>query len=227
MITIVCGEDNSSSRLFYADKIKEFKERGFNIENIAPEELKNLKDGHSDKTLFGSTTVYSIENLHKAYTRRKKELNDLLNQLSGSKDLSLITWEDSISKRDLGVTARVNIREFRPEKNIFKLLESCYPGNLKDFVYTLNKVRSKSNDFFVFIMLSRHIKKLLLYQLDVRDPNLAPWQESKIYNQQKFWNYQKLLDFYNSLILLDVLIKKGKTPFNVFNYIETLSVYYL
>lgn len=226
MIAIVCGEDSSASRTYFSEKINEFKLKGVQMVNIAPEDLKGLLHGYADKTLFGSTTAYTVQNLHKAFAHKKKELNEILDHLS-AKDISLTIWEDGISKRDMGITARVYIKEFRPEKNIFKLLESCYPNNLKEFVYTLQKVRNKTNDFFVFIMLTRHIKKLLLYQLGVKPSNLASWQEAKLYNQLKTWPNDKLLDFYDKLILFDVLTKKGRTPYSVFSYIETLSAYYI
>jgi len=141
--------------------------------------------------------------------------------------LVILIWEDSISKRDLGITADVRFKEFRPDKNIFKLIESCYPTNLKSFIYTLNEIRTKTNDFFVFIMLSRHIKKLILYQHGIMPTNLQTWQKIKLEYQQKYWKQELILDFYDKLITLDSLIKTGKTPFKVFDYLETLSVYYL
>ena len=226
MITIVCGEDSAASRTYFSEKINEFKLKGIELVNIAPDDLIGLLHGYADRTLFGSTTVYTLQNLYKAFARKRKDLNNVLDQLS-TKDLTIIIWEDGISKRDMGITAKIYIKEFRPEKNIFKLLESCYPNNLKEFVYTLQKVRNKTNDFFVFIMLTRHIKKLLLYQLGVKPSNLASWQEAKLYNQLKTWPNDKLLDFYDKLILFDVLTKKGRTPYSIFSYIETLSAYYI
>ena len=227
MITIICGEDISSSRLFFAGEIANFKSKGFEVKSITSEELKYLESGYAYKTLFGSTTIYISENTHKSYARNKKALNTLLNTLSKNKDLVILIWEDSISKRDLGITADVRFKEFRPDKNIFKLIESCYPTNLKSFIYTLNEIRTKTNDFFVFIMLSRHIKKLILYQHGIMPPNLQTWQKIKLEYQQKYWKQELILDFYDKLITLDSLIKTGKTPFKVFDYLETLSVYYL
>lgn len=227
MIQIICGEDNSSSRMYFADEIANFKSKGFEVKGIASEELKYLENGYIDKTLFGSTTIYISENIHKAYSRNKKTLNELLNNISKNKDLILLIWEDSVSKRDLGITASVNFKEFRPDKNIFKLIESCYPSNLKSFINTLNEIKAKTNDFFVFIMLSRHIKKLILYQLGIMPANLQSWQEIKLSNQEKYWKSDLIIDYYDKLIAIDSLIKTGKSPYTVFAYIETLSAYYL
>ncbi len=227
MITIVCGEDNSSSRLFFSGEIENFKSKGFEVKSLASEELKYLENGYIDKTLFGSTTIYISENTHKAFGHNKKALNTLLNTLSKNEDLVILIWEDSISKRDLGITADVRFKEFRPDKNIFKLIESCYPSNLKSFIYTLNEIRTKTNDFFVFIMLSRHIKKLILYQHGIMPPNLQTWQEIKLSNQEKFWKSDLIIDYYDKLISIDYLLKTGKSSYKVFEYIETLSTYYL
>ena len=227
MITVVCGEDNSASRLYFVNEIVNFKSKGYEAKQIAPEEIKYLESGYEDYTLFGSRTIYTNENIQKAYTRNKTKLNDLLNTLSKNKELNILIWVDSVSKRDLGITAPINVKEFRPDKNIFKLLESCYPTNLKNFVYTLNEIKTKNNEFFIFLMLSRHIKKLLLYQLGIKQSNIQQWQEIKINQQQKNWKKEKLIDYYDKLIGIDSMIKLGKSPYGMFAYIETLSAYYL
>ncbi|MFH1827537.1 MAG: hypothetical protein ABH812_03915 [bacterium] len=227
MITIICGEDTSSSRHYYADKINGFKEKGLSVENLTPDQLKSLKGGFIDKTLFGSTTAYVCQNAVKFYSRKKKDLNDLLNNLSKEKDLILLLWEGGLSKRNLGITSNIVYKEFRPEKNIFKLLESCYPKNINQFIFTLNSIKNKNNDFFVLLMLIRHIKKLILYQLGDKPKNLQMWQENKLNYQQKYWDKDKLLAYYDKLIQIDPLIKRGSSPYNIFKYIEIVSSYYL
>ena len=227
MITLVCGEDNSASRLYFASEIANFKTKGFVAKQIASEDLKYFESGYEDYTLFGSRTFYINENIQKAYTRNRTKLNDLLSTLSKNKELQVLIWVDSVSKRDLGITASINVKEFRPDKNIFKLLESCYPTNLKNFVNTLNEIKTKNNEFFIFLMLSRHIKKLLLYQLGIKQSNIQQWQEFKIDQQQKNWKKEKLIDYYDKLIGIDSMIKLGKSPYGMFAYIETLSAYYL
>lgn len=227
MITLICGEDNSASRLYFASEISKFKSKGFEPKQILSENLKYLVNGHEDYSLFGSRTIYTNENIQKAYTRNKPKLNALLNTLNKNKELNILIWIDSVSKRDLGITAVINVKEFRPDKNIFKLLESCYPTNLKNFVYTLNEIKTKNNDFFIFLMLSRHIKKLLLYQLGIKQSNIQQWQEIKLDQQQKNWKKEKLIDYYDKLIGIDSMIKLGKSPYGIFAYIETLSAYYL
>lgn len=227
MITIICGEDNSASRLYFANEIASFKSKGYVAKQIASEDLKYLKSGYEDYTLFGSRTIYTNENIQKAYTRNRTKLNDLLNTLSKNKELNILIWVDSISKRDLGITAPIYVKEFRPDKNIFKLLESCYPTNLKNFIHTLNEIKTKNNEFFIFLMLSRHLKKLLLYQLGIKQSNIQQWQEIKLDQQQKNWKNEKLIDYYDKLIGIDSMIKLGKSPFGMFAYIETLSSYYL
>ena len=227
MITLVCGEDTSASRLYFANEIASFKSKGYIAKQIASEELKYLESGYEEYTLFGSKTIYTNENIQKAYIHNKNKLNDLLNTLSKNKELNILIWVDSVSKRDLGITAPINVKEFRPDKNIFKFIESCYPTNLKNFINTMNEIKTKNNEFFNFLMLSRHIKKLLLYQLGIKQPNLQRWQEIKLDTQQKNWKKEQLIDYYDKLIGIDSMIKLGKSPYSMFAYIETLSTYYL
>ena len=96
MITIVCGEDNSASRLYFANEIANFKSKGFEAKQIGSEEIKYLESGYEEYSLFGSKTIYINENVQKAYTRNKTKLNDLLNVLSKNKELNILIWIDSI-----------------------------------------------------------------------------------------------------------------------------------
>lgn len=227
MVTVVCGEDNSASRLYFANEIANYKSKGYEAKQIESEELKYLESGYEEYSLFGSRTIYINENIHKAFARNKTKLNDLLNVLSKHKELNILIWIDSISKRDLGISANVYIKEFRPDRNIFKFIESCYPSNLKNFVNIMNEIKTKNNEFFIFLMLSRHIKKLLLYQVGIKQSNIQKWQEIKIDQQQKYWKKEQLIDYYDKLISIDSMIKLGKSPYGMFAYIETLSAYYL
>lgn len=227
MITLICGEDNTASRLYFVNEISNFKNKGFEPKYLESEGLKYLIDGHEEYSLFGSRIVYTNENLHKAFTRNKKGLNYLLNTLLKHKELNVLIWEDSISKRNLGIDANIIIREFRPDKNIFKFIQSCYPTNLKNFLNIMHTIQTKNNEFFIFLMLSRHLKKLLLYQLGIKQAGMQNWQEAQIDIQQKKWKKEKLIDYYDKLITIDSLIKLGKSPYNIISYIETLSAYYL
>jgi len=227
MLTIICGEDSISSRDYYVKEVNKYKELGLEISNIYPKEIKNIFTGVSVQSLFGQNIIYCTENLNKFINKKNISVLNILKEISSDKNLILLDWENEISKRDLKYSEKSRIIEFRPNKNIFKLLESCYPANLKEFLSILNEISHKMSEYLILIMLIRHIKKLLLYKINGKVENLAYWQLKQIAYQSKLWSKDALIVFYDKLINIEILEKIGKNPYSVKNYIELLSVYYI
>jgi hypothetical protein len=227
MLTIICGEDNVNSRNYFLNELKKLKESGNEIKNIYPKEIENIFTGVSVETLFGQQVVYAVENLNKYINKKSKSIIDILYKIAGDEKTILIDWEDETQKRFLKYTDKVKIVEFKPDKNIFKLLDQCYPSNLKEFISTFSQIVQKTNEYFILIMLTRHIKKLLLYKINIKPQDVAYWQEKRLIYQSKFWLKETLINFYNKLIDIEVSEKIGKNPYGIKNYIEMLSCYYI
>jgi len=195
MITIVCGEDNISSRNCFLNEIKKYKNSGYDVKNIYPKEILNILTGISIQTLFGQNIVYTVENLNKLINKKNLKIVSVLKKISKDKGVHLVDWEDEVQKRGLKFADGAKVIEFKPSRNIFKLLDQCYPSNLKEFLTTYNQIINKTNEYFVLIMLIRHIKKLLLYKINQKPQNVAYWQEKKLIFQSKFWLKDKLVSF--------------------------------
>lgn len=229
MLTIICGEDSISSRNYFTDQQKLLKEKDFEITNIDYHQVLELDEtGSSDSSLFALKRAYFTNSLNKKVFKKMGERNEKkIKAIVDSKNIQVFDWEEETTARDLKVIKGAIIKEFKPSQNIFKLLDSCYPGNLKTFISILNTVSESTEDIFIFIMLSRHMRNILSAKLGEKIPKLASWQLVKLSNQAKYWEEKNLINFYQGLHRIDVNSKTNGTPYSVKKSLDILACYYL
>lgn len=229
MLIIICGEDNVASRDYFLELLNKYKERGYEVRNISFEEITNLKDlDNVFRNLFGFKQIFATENLNKRFGRKRSaDLTNLLKKIDQSKELILLDWEDSVSARELKLSKIGIVKEFKPQRNVFKLLEACYPSNLASFSRILGEISGPRSEMFIYIMLTRHIRSLMLAKEGESFPQLQTWQKQRIFRQAKHWKRENLITFYQKLLGLDISLKTGKSPFNLRNAIEVLCCYYI
>ena len=226
---VICGEDNAASREYFVSLLNKYREKGYLPQNVALDDLKILVGGNSQApNLFGLKQLYNIENLNKKLGRAKnEELASMLKKIDQNKEFILIDWEDSTPSRDLKIRRLGTIKEFKPSQNVFKLLDACYPANLASFNRILNEVATPRSEVFIYIMLTRHLRSLLLAKEGELSSRLQPWQKQRIIRQTQHWDRSNLLTFYQKLLGIDITLKTGKNVFGIKASIEILSCYYI
>lgn len=229
MITIICGEDSIASRNYLTDQQKILKEKDFEIVNIDYHQVLELDEtGSSESSLFASKRAYFTQSLNKKVFKKMSERNEKkIKAIIAAKEIQVYDWEEETSSRDLKTIKGIIIKEFKPNQNIFKLLDSCYPGNLKTFITTLQTLSESTEDIFIFIMLARHIRNILITKIGDKIPKLMSWQIAKLSNQAKYWKLENLINFYQGLHRIDVNSKTNGTPFSVKKSLDILACYYL
>ena len=226
MLTIICGEDTVASRAHLQEEIETYRKNNYEILPISPEQLSEIPQEHSESlSLFGLKKAYIVENLNK--TLKRGSSDRLLATLNALKDTHLLIWEDGVSKRELKLQKVGSIKEFKAGENIFKLLDSCYPENLSAFVKMLDTLATPQNEMFLFIMLQRHMRNLVLVAMDKPPASLQAWQVGKLRGQSSRWNTNSLVDFYDKLIKLEIGLKTGSSSYSLKRSMEMLSCYYL
>lgn len=229
MLTIICGEDSIASRNYFIDQQRLFKEKNFEIVNVDYHQVLELDEtGSSEISLFSSKRVYFTQGLNKKVFKKMSDRNEKkIKEIVASKEIQVFDWEEETSSRDLKSIKGITVKEFKPDKNIFKLMDSCYPGNLKTFIDTLNTLSESTEDIFIFIMLARHIRNILITKMGEKIPKLMSWQIGKLANQAKYWDLKNLINFYQGLHRIDVNSKTNGTPFSVKKSLDILACYYL
>ncbi len=229
MLFIVCGEDNVASRDYFLELQQEYIEKGNDVRKVAAAELETvLADSSAGPNLFGQQQVFLTENVDKAVSRKKgNKAFELLEKIGRIKDVALLDWEDGVGQRELKIATLGKVKEFKPSTNIFKLLDACYPSNLQSFINLLQSVSTPQNEMFIYIMLRRHFRNLLLVSAKADMPGLQAWQAGKLKRQASLWQTDKLVSFYDRLISLDISLKTGKNAYSLRHSLELLSCYYL
>ncbi len=231
MLTIVCGEDIATARNNFLSLKEKYKEKGYLLQDIelaaVPDVYKNAQ-GFVD--LFGRESVYVTNNLSSSYKGRiKTEIKEIIAKISTDQKFHILDWEVGKSAYDLSAIKKItsSFFEFKLSKTIFQLLDAAYPGNLKEFLTTLNIVSASQDIIFIYTLLWRHVRKMILAQKNVFDNKTQPWQRGRITSQARVWKEHQLLNFYSGLIRIDYGMKTGSSTFDIKESIEILGCYYL
>jgi len=228
MLTIVCGEDSVTAYNYFYNLKKQFKEKDYETYDIEPANISEITSwrGESD-SLFALKKAFFIQNLNKKTNKKNSGQLKIINQLINNKDIEVISYEEAVPARFLKFGEKAVKKEFKISENIFKLLDACYPNNLKSFITLLSSVKTNVDEIFIFIMLTRHIRNLLTIKIDPGSSKLAPWQASKLKHQATLWHVDKLTAFYHSFHNIDLSIKTSGSPYSPCKSLDILSCYYL
>lgn len=237
MLTIICGEDIVESRNYLSQIKGEYKKRGDEVTNLSPQEIPDILKWRGDNlNLFSSKFIFITEHLEALIIRKRgkkstkkatvKTLEDMVLEIANRKDIELIDWEEKAG-REVKLKDFAKVKEFKPSKSIFKLLEACVPGNLAVFVQTLSIIAKSQDEIFIFIMLYRHIRTLLLAYEGVFANTIQSWQRHNLTSQAKHWTQNNLSDFYEGLYRIETTTKSGTNPFGVKKSLEILACFYL
>ncbi len=148
-----------------------------------------------------------------------------MKKLIDDKSTTIIDWEEK-SGREIKLKPS-EIKEFKLSNTVFQLQEACYPGNLKTFIKSLNTVSETQDEGFIFTMLSRHIRTLLLTKTDQLPTSVPFWMKKKFLDQTNRWSLEGLLGFYEGIARLDSSIKTSNNLYGIKGSLELLSCYYL
>lgn len=227
MITVICGEDILSSRNYYHTLKGEYRHKGREIKEISPADIPELQKWLGNApTLFGEPAVFFTEHVNKKITRTSQDLKKNLEVIANNPSTALVIWEE-VSARELKFGKLVKVKEFKPQSSIFKLLDLCLPGKKMEFLEAYRSVSTYTDNTFIFLMIVRHVRKLLLATSGVFDKAIPSWQKGKLSSQAKAWNFEKLIAFYESLHKIDVGLKTGSTPYSPRQSLDILVVHFL
>lgn len=228
MLTIICGEDSVASRDYFLGQQKIFAEKGFEIVNIDYRRVLELDQSEaSSASLFTQKRVFFTSDLNKKVLKKLNvKTEKKIKNIISSAGIQLFDWEEETTSRDLKSIKGIVIKELKPSQTIFKLLDSCYPGNLKQFISGLKIISESSPDIFIFIMLARHMRNILIIKSGEKIPKLASWQMAKLSNQAKYWRLENLMNFYQGLHRIDVN-SKTSSPYSIKKSLDILACYYL
>lgn len=212
MLILLHGDDVEKSR----DALNLFRTGqdeiiSFDGKKITIDEIKQASESMS---LFGEKRLIIIEHLFSRLS--KEDLKSITSYLSSlDTPYDIIIWESKlIGKREINRLGKSwQVKEFTIPKVIFTLVESVKPGNHKRMLELLKVAREyKVSDEFIFLMLVRQVRMLLLAKDDGL-VGMPSWMAGKFSKQAELFNTDNLLFFYKKLLGIDIKIKTGTSGY--------------
>lgn len=227
MITIICGEDTAASRVYYNSLKKNYLTRGYEIRIIAYQDIASIDQWLNESpSLFSNKKVFFSERFNKYYKKDNLKFTSELQKLEKMKDVELVDWEE-VSSWELKLKKIGRVKEFKPNQTIFKLLDSVYPGNRISFTLLLNNLSQGLDANFIFIMLVRYIRNLIIIKEGLIPPRMQSWQTFKLKSQANHWKQENLVNFYEALFKIELGLKTSSNPFSIKESLEILACHFL
>jgi len=228
MLTVICGEDIVASRKYFSELKSKYLSSDCEVHEIPINQIEEIEKGLGDSLgLFAKKMVFFTQNLNKIISRKSTNSKILIESLTKNKDVEIVDWEEGKMSRELKFPKTALVKEFKPSQTIFKLLDSCFPTNKQNFITQINSLPDKVEDGFIFYMLTRHIRTLLIIKSGEKPAGMLDWQLYKLKSQAKYWPLNKLILFYENLQRIDLINKTSNNPFSIRSSLDLLAYYLL
>lgn len=190
--------------------------------------ITDLVQALETQTLFHTSRVVFIDNMIKSLRLGEKR-DAIINYLcEGAFETPLILWESKGVGRSiikLKKQPHVTVKECKLPATIFAFVDSLRPGNMQQALTLFHAAITLMVPEVIMTMLVRQFRILLAVSLQAPLSELmrtAPWQRSKLEKQAHGYTSTQLKQLYKSLLLIDYLVKTGRSAYTLTNQIETL-----
>jgi len=229
MITIIHGDDISSSRNYFYELRQKYKD--FVLFDGNKLTILDLIQNIEGSTFFGDTKAIFIEEFltkFKKTNKEHKEMSDFI--VKNSKSTTFVLWESKeIPKKELVLFKDSAIKIFKLPKNIFLFLDNLKPNNSKNLLDLFHQaLTSEIKEELILFMMQRQFRILLaLSEPCEGEPieeliRLAPWQTNKLEKQAKLFNIEKMKEIYKKLYKIEIGQKTGSLPLSLSQSIDFL-----
>lgn len=227
MLTVICGEDTVQARQYLQEQVTAARKKGAEVRVGSPRDLEAaIKDGTVSSGLFSSLIVFQTNGLvgHLAKKRQKKPQ---LAAYAADTSITILDWEGGKSAYTLGLQKESYVKEFRPSADIFQLLGLIQPGKKVAFVQSLRQLIDHQDPVFVYTMIHRRVRSLIVLGHDPSAEKLHPFQKKQMISQAQQWDQKKLIGLYEGLCRIDRSLKTNASPLSIPQSLEILACFYV
>ena len=225
MIYILHGQDLSASYSHLQFLLNKYPNH--NKVNFYPENsFEQFQNAILGQNLFNENELFVCQN----YISDNKIKVSQLKKIAADK--IIILWEEEkLAASQLKSSGDISILEFKLPSTLFQFLDSISPKSISPLIY-IRKINDKTaiGWHLVYRILPLILAKQNLSCDSVETitkKTLAPWQWQKILSQAKNFQLTTLFQMYNSLLMVDLMKKQGKTEADDASLIELLLIKYL
>lgn len=222
MIHLFHGEQVDASRKELLQMRGQFAGQDIVVLNGKTISPTDLIQATQSPSLFGTRRLVIVENLlsrrlsGKTRSKEAQEFSNLITNLPG--DCEIVFWEEKeAGKTSLSLfPQKTDIALFRPNRNLFKLVEALRPQRGLILLELLEQTLVVDSAELVFTLMVRQFHYLILIKaVGKHVTDLAPWQIARLDGQAEWFTQAQLKKHYRELLDIDIKIKTGSSPFNL------------
>ena len=213
MLTILHGDDITSSRKYYIDERQKVETPIILFGN-------DLSMNHLSQ-VFQSTSLFDVaqKNVFIENFFQKKENKEFVPYLQAQlKKSNILIWEPKeLSKTQINLFKNANIKRFLLPKALFAFLNELKPNNNKKTISLFHKALEQAECELIFFMIIRQFRLFLATQKESLEnqideiKRMVPWQKSRLGSQAKLFSKNKLKEIFRKVMEIDVSQKTGKS----------------
>lgn len=220
-LKILHGENQVQSRKALSEIIRQAKKEGFEITRLSGENLdkSTLLTALRSQALFSGDHLVVVENFLANFQGANKVIKEIPQDSA-----QVVFWEGrALSKTATsGLPKNFEVLEFKIPVSVFKFLESLTSKKSQVALKLLRQAVKDDSADFILLMLARQARLLIWAKLDPKTLKVAPWQRSRLLEQAKKWDRDKLLAFHSELLNLDRANKRSRLPEDLSSSLDLL-----
>ncbi len=220
-MTIFFGEDIISSRKAFLDKIGELKSNDIEVVRVLGKDFNKTFIVHNleSNSLFGNKRVAAVENFFSGQKSKDKEESLEYIEKLGENAIFWETKEFTKGDQDK-LSGSFTLFNFKLPQQLFSFLDKISFGKTAENLKSFEIVCQTVEPGFIFQMLIRQIRLLILAKDESCLTKLAPWQKSKVLSQAKSFPEEKLHFLYKKLLEIDFQQKTSTSPLDLKSSLE-------
>lgn len=222
-VFVYCGSDIVKSRQFYIDKLTELAASGLEIIHIEGKsvDINWLEINLGSESLFGNKRILAIENL--LLQQKSISLSGILKRLGQESTSQVYIWENKEieASKQKEFPANFLLNNFKLPNDLFYFLDQIQPLTIGASLNLSEKIRDAVDENYLFLMLARQIRLLLLVKNDAAK-SIPSWQVAKLKKQSQNFTNDQLFNLYRCLRDIDYRQKTSQTVGSYFSDIQFL-----
>lgn len=227
-IFVFSGDDLVSSRKAFLEHLENLQKKGVEVVKFQGKELteEKLELLNTPTSLFGDKRIIVIENLLSGTKSKDKEnsLKLLATRSQAQFGEVVVIWEgkDFTKSDQLKYPTGFIFKNYKLPQETFRFLETLSPGKTAGNLQNFHKTLATVDPNFLFLMLIRQIRLLIMAKDNKQDPKTAPWQAARLKKQADLFVLDHLLEINRRLLAIDYAQKTSASPFSLDQELELL-----
>jgi hypothetical protein len=221
-IFVYSGEDIISSRKAFLGHLESLKKDNLEVLRMAGKDLtvEELALLSAPTSLFGEKRVLAIENLLSGVKSKEKEK---IIGIVPSLPCPIVIWEGKdFTPAEQQKFSGFNFKNFKLPATMFHFLESIAPDKAKANLVKFQMALENADVNFLFLMLVRQVRLLILAKEKKDILKLPSWQKAKLQKQAAPFTEEALILIYKRLLQIDFQQKTSGSPYSLENLLELL-----